>query len=129
MPFGDYLPKPPAEKHHYDELWLHVSPDGADISGRKAVEFLRLSKVDSGILKQIWGLSTPTSTMNQMQFYSALRYITMVQNGEIPISKGERVSSTKLSFIVLPSRTTVDTAMNCDSGIRILNIARFHHYQ
>jgi hypothetical protein len=90
MALGDYFPKPPTEKHHYDYLWLHVSPDGTDISGRKAVEFLRLSGVDSGILKQIWGLSTPVSTMNQMQFNSALRYITMVQNGEIPISKGKK---------------------------------------
>ena len=88
MALGDYVPKPPAEKYHYDELWKSVSPEGADISGRKAVEFLRMSAVDTGILKQIWGLSTPTSTMNQNQFNSSLRYITMVQNGEIPISKG-----------------------------------------
>ena len=88
MVLGEFFPKPPTEKHHYDQLWIYVSPDGQDISGRKAVEFLRLSGVDSGILKQIWGLSTPSSTMNQPQFNSALRYITMVQNGEIPISKG-----------------------------------------
>ena len=66
MPLGDFIPKPPAEKYHYDELWRNVSPDDSDISGRKAVEFLKMSCVDSGILKQIWGLSTPTSSMNQM---------------------------------------------------------------
>ena len=118
MVLGDYTPSAGIEKHHYDELWkIIVNSDNnttsnttsnttnttsntsntilngnESISGRKAVEFLRLSLVDSGILKQIWSLSTPTSTMNVFQFYSALRYITMVQNGEIPISKGKEHS-------------------------------------
>lgn len=53
-----------------------------------AVQFFQRSSIDRGFLKQIWSLSTPSATMSLGQFYTALRFITMIQNGEIPISKG-----------------------------------------
>lgn len=91
-----YLPQNPVEKGFYDYLWDVANnrqpgsdPSGAgELSGAAAVQFLTRSSVDRGFLKQIWSLSTPSSTMNLPQFYTALRFITMIQNGEIPISKG-----------------------------------------
>lgn len=89
LPLGEYFPKHPVELGIYEGLWKVANPSGGiDIGGGQAVEFFKKSGVDMGILKQIWGLSTPVATMNVKQFFSALRYITMIQNGEIPISKG-----------------------------------------
>ena len=93
MSLGEYSPRSPEEKHIYDFLWHHVSPQGEAIAGAAAVTFFRESRVDGGFLKQIWSLSTPVATMNRDQFNSALRYLTMVQNGEFPISK-ERLTKT-----------------------------------
>lgn len=89
MQSSEYIPRHPVELSVYDGLWKAANPSQtSEIGGGQAVEFFKKSGVDMGILKQIWGLSTPAATMNIKQFYSALRYITMVQNGEIPISKG-----------------------------------------
>ena len=76
---GEYTPRHPVELAVYEGLWKVVNPSqGPEIGGGAAVEFFRKSGVDSGILKQIWGLSTPVATMNVKQFFSALRYIAMV---------------------------------------------------
>lgn len=85
----EYVPRNPNEQAIMDGLWSFANPSGSfELSGAQAVEFFRKSGVDVGILKQVWSLSTPLSTMTIRQFYTALRYISMVQNGEIPISKG-----------------------------------------
>jgi hypothetical protein len=89
-----YTPKISAEKAYYDYLWdvANNRPTGGDpsveLSGLAAVNFFQRSGVDKGFLKQIWSMSTPSATMNSYQFYTALRFITMIQNGEIPISPG-----------------------------------------
>lgn len=85
----EYSPKN-AEIAVYEGLWKVASAPsgGADLSGTQAVEFFRKSGVDLGILKQIWTISTPVATMSMQQFYTALRLITMVQNGDIPLSRG-----------------------------------------
>ena len=85
----DYIPRSAPEASIYDGLWKVASNGVLELSGAQAVEFFRKSGVDLGILKQIWGLSTPLATMNVSQFYTALRLITMVQNGDIPITKGK----------------------------------------
>ena len=85
---SSYVPKSGNEIYVYENLWKVASPNGTDLSGLEAVTFFRKSEVDSGILKSIWGLSTPSATLNKSQFFVALRYITLVQNGDIPISKG-----------------------------------------
>ena len=74
----------------YDALWRAANPSGTpDLSGHAVVPFFLQSKVDKGILKLIWTLSCgPTRVMNKAQFYTAIRFIVMVQNGEMPISKG-----------------------------------------
>lgn len=82
-------------------LWRHVSPSGEAIGGAQAVAFFRESKVDGGFLKQIWALSTPAATMDKAQFMTALRYVTMAQNGEFPISK-ERLTKTANENLGLP---------------------------
>lgn len=93
-----YIPQTALEKQFFDYLWDVANnrvpgsdPNGAsgDLSGATAVQFFQRSSVDRGFLKQIWSLSTPAGTMNIQQFYTALRFITMIQNGEIPISKGK----------------------------------------
>ena len=102
MTLGEYSPRSPEEKHIYDFLWHHVSPQGEAIAGAAAVTFFRESRVDGGFLKQIWSLSTPVATMNRDQFNSALRYLTMVQNGEFPISK-ERLNKTANEALGMPN--------------------------
>ena len=86
---AEYTPRNPIEQSIYDGLWRFANPSGSpELGGAPGVEFFRKSGVDTGILKQIWSLSTSTMTMTIKQFYTALRLITMVQNGDIPISKG-----------------------------------------
>lgn len=97
-----YIPQNAVEKSYYDMLWdiannrPALSDPNAELSGRTAVEFFQRSGVDKGFLKQIWSLSTPTSSMNVLQFYVALRLITMIQNGEIPLSIGSVESPIKV---------------------------------
>lgn len=91
-----YAPSDSHEKKYFDFLWdvANNRPPGSDPSGQgelggaAAVGFLQRSGVDKGFLKQIWSFSTPGSTMNLQQFYVAMRFIAMIQSGEMPISKG-----------------------------------------
>ena len=83
-----YTPNPGAEAAAYESLWKISNPSGGDLSGAQAVAFFRKSDVEPTILKQIWGLSTPLATMNKSQFNVALRFITMAQNGDLPLSPG-----------------------------------------
>ena len=94
-----YVPRP-SEKDVYDGLWLAASGGVAagELSGLQAVTFFKQSGVDLGILKQIWSFSTPTATMNLSQFYNALRYITMFQGGDLPISKERLEASAKVDL-------------------------------
>jgi hypothetical protein len=85
----DYVPQNPTEQHYFENLFRIANVDGTEeLGGRAAVQFFNQSGVDTGFLKQIWALSTPAATMNRQQFFTALRFITMIQNGEFPISKG-----------------------------------------
>ena len=74
----------------YEALWRAANPGGSpELSGRVVVPFFLQSKVDKGILKQIWTFSCgQTLNMNKTQFFTAIRFIVMVQNGELPINKG-----------------------------------------
>jgi hypothetical protein len=89
----NYIPAHPIERAYFEQLWTSANPEGASpgavLTGQLAVPFFQRSGVDTGILRQIWSLCTPGATMTKEQFFSALRYICMVQNGDIPISKGE----------------------------------------
>lgn len=102
MPDGagfTYVPSTPAERAHYDGLWAAANPSGGgDLSGLLAVTFFKQSGVDLGILKQIWGFSTPSATMNIDQFYNALRYICMFQQGDLPITKERLEVSAKVDL-------------------------------
>ncbi len=91
-----------AEKSYYDLLWTTANPTGgSDLGGAAAVAFFKRSGIDTGILKQIWGYSTTGATLNINQFYSALRYIVMVQNGDFPINR-ERLHSSATVDLGLP---------------------------
>lgn len=103
----------------YDALWTAANPSGVpELSGQVVVPFFLKSKVDKGILKQIWTFSCgQTLSMNKVQFYTALRFIVMVQNGEMPINK-ERLLATKTvkfeppRFIDVPLQLPVAPAVN-----------------
>ncbi len=89
----DYVPQNPTELQYYNSLFQVANTEGtAELGGMAAVKFFNQSGVDVGFLKKIWGMSTEGATMNLNQFYTALRFITMIQSGEFPISKG-RTSS------------------------------------
>lgn len=96
-----YIPTDAHESSHYETLWQIASPSGLELSGLQAVNFFKQSAVDINILKQIWGFSTPVSTMNKTQFYCALRYIAMFQNGDVPITK-ERLQASANRKMNLP---------------------------
>jgi hypothetical protein len=97
----EYKPTDPLEWKYYQYLWdvAHKRPQPGqgdpvvssqgELSGLDAVTFFMRSNVDKGFLKQIWTMSTSGASMNMFQFFVALRFITMLQNGEIPINKGE----------------------------------------
>jgi hypothetical protein len=110
-----YVPHAPSERQYFDYLWDIANnrapgndPSGqGELSGAAAVQFFQRSSVDRGFLKQIWSLSTPSATMSLHQFYTALRLITMIQNGEIPISK-ERMIATLNEQLSLPKFTGID---------------------
>eukprot|EP00981_Chlorochromonas_danica_P004233 scaffold857_cov152-Ochromonas_danica.AAC.16 len=106
-----YVPQNPLEKEYYELLWAAATENSSDpaveLSGKNAVMFFERSSVDKGFLKQIWSLSTPLATMNHSQFFSALRFITMIQNGEIPIS-AERLLKTSKVDLGLPKFNGID---------------------
>ena len=92
-----YMPSDATEKRYFDYLWDIANnrapgsdPSGqGELAGMPAVTFLQRSGVDKGFLKQIWTFSTPSATMNLPQFYVAMRFIAMIQCGEMPITKGK----------------------------------------
>jgi hypothetical protein len=102
-----YVPQTPTEQHYYQALFRLANPEQGDLGGASAVKFFKQSGVDTGFLKQVWTLSTPGAVMNAAQFSTALRYITMIQSGEFPISK-ERLEATKLTNLGLPKFSGVD---------------------
>lgn len=66
----------------YANLWQAADVESKGwIEGPEAVEFLEKSKLNLNILRQIWSLSTPVATMNRDQFYVALRFVALAQNG------------------------------------------------
>ena len=99
-----YFPKH-AESDVYNELWNiavqkadngnhqnnHHDDDESDdeelLGGGKAVEFFKKSGLDMGTLKAIWTWCSPDPVMNKAQFFAALRFISISQNGE-NLSKG-----------------------------------------
>ena len=77
----------------HEALWRAANPTNLpELGGQAVVPFFLKSKVDKGILKQIWTFSCGQSlSMQQDQFYTALRFIVMVQNGELPVTKGNNL--------------------------------------
>ena len=73
----------------YESLWKAANPQGLnDLGGQVVVPFFLKSKVDKGTLKQIWSLSCGQSlNINKEQFFTALRYIVIVQGGDQTVSK------------------------------------------
>jgi hypothetical protein len=63
--------------------------NGAELlGGGNAVKFFEKSGLEIQSLKQIWSRCTPNPAMSKQEFFVALRYIAMAQNG-FPISRGE----------------------------------------
>jgi len=97
-----YTPQNQIEKDYYDYLWYQYANKNYNneplLGGQNAVQFFQLSGIDKGFLKQIWSLSTPLATMDIYQFYIALRFITMIQNGEFPISNDRLIKTMKINL-------------------------------
>lgn len=91
-PIPKYRPDA-SEMAIYEALWRAANPTNLpELGGQAVVPFFLKSKVDKGILKQIWTFSCGQSlSMQQDQFYTALRFIVMVQNGELPVTKGNNL--------------------------------------
>eukprot|EP01036_Dinobryon_divergens_P029683 gene29683-38812_t len=113
-----YSPQNSTEYAYFDSLWQTalIGADGgssldSELSGKAAVQFFQRSNIDTSYLKMVWSLSTPTATMNKQQFYTALRYISMIQNGDIPISKERLLSGMQLN-IGLPRFSGIDVPVN-----------------
>ena len=102
-----YFPSRPAEQTIYECLWRIADTNGVgEIGGQAAVNILKMSGLDNTALRNIWSLSTDTGVMNEKQFYLALRYITLVQNGE-SLSAGINypTSGSSGSGFVIPNST------------------------
>ena len=66
----------------YEELWRIATGDDEFLGGDKAVSFFKKTELDVGSLKAIWTWSSPEPIMSRSQFFTALRYVAMIQNGE-----------------------------------------------
>ena len=70
------------ELQAYEELWKIAAGNEESLRGDHAVSFFMKSGLDLGSLKVIWTWSSPDPIMNRSQFFTALRYVAMLQNGE-----------------------------------------------
>ena len=111
-----YSPKNSLEHSYFDTLWQSAlifsgTPLDSKLNAKEALQFFQKSNIDTSYLKMVWSLSSPTTSMTKPQFYTALRYISMIQNGYIPISKVRMLSEFKLN-IGLPRFSIVDLPEN-----------------
>jgi hypothetical protein len=108
-----YTPRQ-GESEVYQELW-NIAVSGSNnnqdrnddddddddlLGGGKAVEFFKKSGLDMGTLKAIWTWCSPDPVMNKEQFFAALRYIAISQNGE-NLSKGNSLVLQRFIYIIL----------------------------
>lgn len=78
------------EKVVYDKLWKVANPAGEfEIGGQQVVDFFIRAEITLEVLRQIWTLSTPLATMTLGNFYTALRYITIYQQGITLLDAGD----------------------------------------
>jgi hypothetical protein len=73
-------------------LWNLVNPNNHEyVKGLEAIEFMKKSKLDVDVLKQIWVACVPPSllTITKKEFFTALRFISMFQGGETNLSMGQ----------------------------------------
>ena len=97
---ASYDPADPAERNYFEALWRAANPQGeVELAGAIAVPFFQKSQVDRGFLKQIWTMSCgATLNMRKEQFFTALRFVTMAQSGELPLTKGARETHSPLNI-------------------------------
>jgi hypothetical protein len=107
---GTYNPTFPPERAYFETLWQAANPNRDEVfAGQLAVPFFQKSELDIALLRQvsyltfpschpteilfcsyqqIWSLSTVANVMKKENFFTALRYITMAQNGDLNLTKG-----------------------------------------
>jgi hypothetical protein len=103
------------DQYVYQGFWSAACMNGAELlGGGNAVKFFEKSGLEIQSLKQIWSRCTPNPAMSKQEFFVALRYIAMAQNG-FPISRGEYkdLMSVKLP---LPIFEGVDVALPTDAS-------------
>lgn len=91
----NYVPNNANEKQIYENLWKTANPEGGMLTGAKAVTLFQSSGIDTAILKKIWEISCPNMNMDVNQFYSALRYISIVQR---KLSQGAQVNDVLMTL-------------------------------
>jgi len=75
----------PDEQSFYQKCFDSLSNKSTNhVEGKSSLEFFRSSKLGGDILKSIWGIAAKTDSMslNQAEFYTALRLIAMAQSGK-----------------------------------------------
>jgi hypothetical protein len=101
---GTYAPTFPPERAYFESLWQAANPNRDEIfPGQLAVPFFQKSELDIALLRQvdptllplidlcqIWSLSTVANVMKKENFFTALRFIAMAQNGDLNLTKGGR---------------------------------------
>jgi hypothetical protein len=127
-----YIPSEESEKRYYGYLWetavkSSTTSSDQELSGIAAVGFFQRSGIDKGFLKQIWSLSTPSATMNMNQFYTAVRCVTLVQNGEIPVNRGKSVPFIFLLFNVVIQIGCMLRVMSSMSSLNLKELNFPHH--
>ena len=99
------------EQESYDELWKIANPAGSEsIAGQAAVDFFTSTQLDPETLRDIWSLSTSEDDMNVDEFYTALRYVTLVQRGIVPVNEGSSLSfcPVRRSFLTNSTVCSID---------------------
>ena len=85
---GLYIPRNIEEQYHYDALWKHANPSGAsELAGPAALSFFKKARprIEVNVVAQLWGLTF--SSLKAEEFYTAVRFITLMQKGEVPLSQ------------------------------------------
>ncbi|KAM3141010.1 hypothetical protein pb186bvf_006811 [Paramecium bursaria] len=92
------------EELFYNICWQQLDPEGHGFAqGVQAIPFLKRSGLQSTVLKEIWVLSTPpnTNVIQKEEFFKALRYISLAQNG-LPLDSQNLVGVARIDGIAPP---------------------------
>jgi hypothetical protein len=104
-----FVPRTPLELEYFEKCWNSTKLDEfGRLSGKNAFEFFMTSKLNKVYLREIWSICVPpvstdsTKGMSKDQFFTALRFVVLIQNGATSITK-EALLKSKNDFHFLPN--------------------------